>query len=161
MQSEYSLWTRNPEIMLNDECRRLGVALVAFSPLARGFLGSSVADTAALAPKDIRRDMPRFQEPNYHANSLLLVPFCAMARELSCTPAQLAISWVLHQGPHVVPIPGTSSLAHLEENIGAHEVRLDAPALLRLEALINRHTVSGARYSEAVQAEIDTEEFGA
>lgn len=161
VQSEYSLWTRNPEIRLIDECRRLGVALVAFAPLARGFLSGTVPEAAALAAGDIRRDMPRFLGQHYQANSLLLEPLRVMAREHNCTPAQLAIAWLLHQTPQVIPIPGTSSIAHLEENIGAHAVRLDATARFRLEALINRHTVSGARYNEAVQAEIDTEEFSA
>jgi aryl-alcohol dehydrogenase-like predicted oxidoreductase len=158
VQSEYSLWTRNPELGVLDECRRLGVALVAFSPLTRGFLTGGVTDPAALAPKDLRRDMPRFSEPHFSINVQLLAPFRRLAGEAGCTPAQLALAWLLHKAPHVIPIPGTTSIAHLEENTGASLVRLDSELLTRLEALINPETVSGARYNAATQSEIDTEQ---
>src|SRR5580658_1835403 len=159
VQSEYSLWTRNPEVAVLDECRRLGAALVAFSPLARGFLSGEPPDPAALLPKDIRRDMPRFTEPHFSANARLLPALRALAGEAGCTPAQLALAWLLHKAPHVVPIPGTTSIAHLEQNLGAGSVRVDAALMARLEALINSATVSGARYNAATQAEIDTEEL--
>ncbi len=158
VQSEYSLWTRNPEIAVLEECRRLGVALVAFSPMGRGFLAGGVADPALLAPKDLRRDMPRFTEPHFSANLKLLAGLRRLAHEAGCTPAQLALAWLLHTAPHVVPIPGTTSIAHLEENLGAALVYLDDELLARLEALINPATVSGARYNAATQGEIDTEE---
>ena len=161
VQSEYSLWTRNPEIALIDECRRLGVALVAFSPIARGFLAGSVPEAEHLQPRDIRRDMPRFKSPAYAANRRLLSPFGEMARSAGCTPAQLALAWVLHRAPHIVPIPGTTSVAHLEENLGAAAVPLDPALLDALERLINQGTVTGARYGSAAQADIDTEEFPA
>jgi aryl-alcohol dehydrogenase-like predicted oxidoreductase len=161
VQSEYSLWTRNPEIAVLEECRRLGAALVAFSPLARGFLSGELSDPAALQPKDIRRDMPRFTEPHFAANARLLIPYRALAGEAGCTPAQLALAWLLHKAPHVVPIPGTTSTGHLEQNLGAQFVRLDDDLLARLEALINSATVSGARYSAATQTEIDTEQMEA
>jgi aryl-alcohol dehydrogenase-like predicted oxidoreductase len=159
VQSEYSLWTRNPEVAVLDECRRLGTAFVAFSPLARGFLSGEPPDPAALLPKDIRRDMPRFTEPHFSVNARLLTPLRALAIEAGCTPAQLALAWLLHKGPHVTAIPGTTSIAHLEQNLGARLVRLDGDLLARLEALINSATVSGARYNAATQAEIDTEEL--
>src|ERR1700722_559907 len=159
VQSEYSLWTRNPEVAVLDECRALGTAFVAFSPLARGFLSGEPPDPAALLPKDIRRDMPRFTEPHFSVNARLPIPLRALAIEAGCTPAQLALAWLLHKAPHVTAIPGTTSIAHLEQNLGARLVRLDGDLLARLEALINSATVSGARYNAATQAEIDTEEL--
>lgn len=159
VQNEYSLWTRNVEIAVLDACRDIGATLVAFSPLARGFLTGTLRDPSTLAPKDIRRGMPRFGEAHYAANVRLLEPFAAFAREAGCTMAQLALAWLLAQGEHVVPIPGTTRIAHLEENLGAADLRIDADLLERVGALINERTVSGARYSEAAQADIDTEEF--
>jgi hypothetical protein len=158
VQSEYSLWTRNPELGVLEECRRLGAALVAFSPLARGFLTDVTIDPDALLPKDLRRDMPRFAQPHFAANMQLLGPYRALARETGCTPAQLGLAWLLHKAPHVLPIPGTTSIAHLEDDLGASQVALDAGVLARLEALINPATVSGPRYSAVAQADIDTEE---
>jgi aryl-alcohol dehydrogenase-like predicted oxidoreductase len=158
VQSEYSLWTRNPELGVLEQCRRLGAALVAFCPLARGFLTDVTIEPAALLPKDLRRDMPRFADPHFSANLKLLPGYRALAREAGCTPAQLALAWLLHKAPHVFPIPGTTSIAHLEDDLGASRVALDANLLARLEALINPATVSGARYSAAAQADIDTEE---
>lgn len=161
VQSEYSLWTRNPEIALLGECRRLGVALVAFSPLARGFLAGGLPEGTELAAKDIRRDMPRFKAPHYTANQRLYQAFEALAHEAHCSSAQLALAWLLHKSHDLLPIPGTTSIAHLEENLGAAAVRLDGALFSKLEQLIKRHSVAGARYNESVQAEIDTEEFGA
>ncbi|MEW5879973.1 MAG: aldo/keto reductase [Pseudomonadota bacterium] len=159
LQNEYSVWTRNPEIAGLDACRALGVALVAFSPLARGFLTGTLRDATAFEEKDIRRQMPRFAPDNYAANLRLLDGFIALAREAGCTPAQLALAWLLARGDHVVPIPGTRSTAHLEENVAAAAVRLPADLVARIDALINQQTVAGARYNAATQAEIDTEEF--
>lgn len=159
LQTEYSLWTRNPEIAVLQACRELGVAFVAFSPLARGFLGGRLRDVAALEPKDIRRAMPRFSPEHFAANLKLLDGFEAEAARLGCAPAALALAWLLHQGEDIIPIPGTTRLAHLHEWLAAPALRLDAATLARLDALINRHTVSGPRYNSATQAEIDTEEF--
>jgi len=159
LQTEYSLWTRNPEIAALDTCRELGTAFVAFSPLARGFLGGELRDISKLEPKDIRRAMPRFSPENYAANLRLLNGFQDEAARLNCAPATLALAWLLYQGDHIVPIPGTSRPDHLGDLLAAPQLALDAATLARLEALINRHTVSGARYSAATQAEIDTEEF--
>jgi aryl-alcohol dehydrogenase-like predicted oxidoreductase len=103
--------------------------------------------------------MPRFTEPHFSANARLLPALRALAGEAGCTPAQLALAWLLYKAPHVVPIPGTTSIAHLEQNLGAGSVRPDAALMVRLEALINGATVSGARYNAATQSEIDTEEL--
>jgi hypothetical protein len=159
LQSEYSLWTRNPEIAALQACRELGVAFVAFSPLARGFLGGELRDVASLAPKDIRRAMPRFAPEHYAANLRLLDGFQDEAIRLHCAPATLALAWLLHQGDDIIPIPGTSQPGHLWELTAAPQLALDAATLTRLDALFNQRTVSGARYNAATQAEIDTEEF--
>jgi len=161
LQSEYSLWTRNAEIAGLAACRELGVAYVAFSPLGRGFLGGTLRDVSALEPKDIRRAMPRFAPEAYARNLTLLPGMFEIAQEAGCTPAQLALAWLLHQGPDVIPIPGTTRIGHLEANLGAAALALDATQLARLDALVNPRTVVGARYNAATLAEVDTEEFGA
>jgi len=162
VQTEYSLWTRNAEIAVLDTCRELGAAFVAFSPVARGYLADAfhtVEDVAAFDAKDIRRAMPRFQGDNLVANLKLLQDYRALAQEAGCTPAQLALAWLLAQGDHVLPIPGTTSLAHLEENLAAADLKLDPALLARAGALINQRTVTGPRYNAPTQTEIDTEEF--
>jgi hypothetical protein len=159
LQNEYSLWTRNPEIEGLAACREMGVALVAFSPLARAYLTGALRDVSSLGPKDIRTTMPRFSPENYAANLRLLDGYEQVARDVGCTPAQLALAWLLARGDHVIPIPGTTRIEHLRENLGALEVSLTAATVARLDSLINRHTVVGPRYSAATQAEIDTEEF--
>jgi aryl-alcohol dehydrogenase-like predicted oxidoreductase len=157
VQTEYSLWTRNPEIAVLDACRELGVAFVAFSPLARGFLTGELRDVSTLPPKDIRLAMPRFQGEHFHNNLKLLDGFSAIARENDCTMAQLALAWLLAKAPHIIPIPGTTRLDHLTENGRAAEVRLLPDAIGRMNALINADTVSGPRYNAATLPEIDTE----
>ncbi|MCA0325662.1 MAG: aldo/keto reductase [Proteobacteria bacterium] len=162
LQTEYSLWTRNPEIAVLRTCRDLGVSFVAFSPVARGFLAGALPDLgalAALAEKDIRRPMPRFASEHFTRNLPLLSSFQAIATEVGCTPAQLALAWLLHQGQDILPIPGTRSVEHLRENLGAAEVRLSADLLARLDALINTNTVSGHRYAEQARREVDTEDI--
>jgi aryl-alcohol dehydrogenase-like predicted oxidoreductase len=159
LQSEYSLWTRNPELGTLRACRELGIAFVAFSPLGRGFLTGTLRDPSVLVEKDIRRPMPRFAPDALPKNLELLDAFSALARELSCTKAQLAVAWVLGRGEHVIPIPGTTSVPHLVENLGAADVALGPTQIAHLDAIINERTVHGARYPAAVQAEIDTEEF--
>lgn len=159
VQTEYSLWTRNAEVAVLDTCRELGITFVAFSPLARGFLTGELRDVSTLPPKDIRLGMPRFQSDHFAVNLKLLEGVSALAREQGCTMGQLALSWVLAQGSHIHPIPGTTSIAHLEENVGATTITLSRDMQNRLSALINPKTVSGARYAPAVQAEIDTEEL--
>jgi aryl-alcohol dehydrogenase-like predicted oxidoreductase len=159
VQSEYSLWTRNPELGVLDACREIGAAFVAFSPVARAFLTGRLRDVAALDAKDIRRGMPRFDPAHYATNLALLPAYETLAREAGCTPAQLALAWLLARAPHIVPIPGTTSGAHLRENLAAAELRLPAAVLARAGTLINERSVSGERYSPASQAEIDTESF--
>jgi len=159
LQTEYSLWSRNAEIAVLEACRELGAAFVAFSPLGRGFLAGGVGSAETMAEKDIRRGMPRFQEPHYSANSALFQAFAELAAEAGCTPGQLALCWLLHQGEHIIPIPGTRSIAHLEENLLAAELEI-APSIIALAGqLISRDSVSGERYPAATQLEIDTEEF--
>lgn len=159
VQNEYSLWTRNPEIAMLEACRELGVALVAFSPVARGYLCDALHDVAALDARDIRRHMPRFAPENYAANLRLLPAYRELARAAGCTPAQLALAWLLHKAPHIIPIPGTTRVDHLLEDLSAAGVKLEAGLLQRLEALINQDTVAGDRYSEQSNREVDTETF--
>ncbi len=157
VQTEYSLWTRNPEIAVLDACREIGATFVAFSPLARGFLTGALRDIATLPPKDIRLAMPRFQGENFSRNLTLLDGFAAIARESDCSLAQLALAWLLAKAPHIVPIPGTTRPDHLAENAAAADVGLIPGAMEKMEALINANTVSGPRYNATTLPEIDTE----
>ena len=159
VQTEYSLWSRNPEIAVLDTCRELGIMFVAFSPVGRGVLANGVRDVDALAEKDLRRTMPRFNAENWPRNLALIDQFNAIAAREGVTPAQLSLAWVLAQGDHVVTIPGTASIPHLEENIARWDWQMSAELAAELDALINRNTVAGPRYSPAMQATIDTEEF--
>jgi aryl-alcohol dehydrogenase-like predicted oxidoreductase len=158
VQTEYSLWTRNPEVAVLDTCRELGITLVAFSPLGRGFLTGKLREVSTLPAKDIRLAMPRFQGEHFERNLRLLDGLAAVAAERGCTMGQLALAWLLARGDDIVPIPGTTRLDHLEENARAADIRLDPGTIERLNALVNPQTVSGARYNAATQAEIDTEE---
>jgi aryl-alcohol dehydrogenase-like predicted oxidoreductase len=161
VQTEYSLWTRNPEIAVLQACRELGATFVAFSPVARGFLCGAPLDIAGFEPKDIRRGMPRFTPENFAANLKLLPAYHALAQEAGCSPSQLALAWLLHQGEHIIPIPGTTSVNHLLDDLAAVDVKLDASLLARLDALINQRTVAGNRYSAQANSEVDTEVFAA
>jgi aryl-alcohol dehydrogenase-like predicted oxidoreductase len=157
LQTEYSPWTRNPEIAVLDACRELGVAFVAFSPVGRGFLAGGVKDVSRLTQGDFRVGMPRFQGEAFAANLRLFEQFAALAAEAGCTPAQLCLAWLLQKDPIIVPIPGTTSPDHMRENAAAAEVRLSPDILARLEALVNEKTVTGPRYAPAMQASVDTE----
>lgn len=159
LQTEYSLWTRNPEIAVLDTCRELGIAFVAFSPLGRGFLSDSPPDVNAFEDNDIRRSMPRFSAGNMVANHGLHQKLTQLAAQAGCSVAQLALAWLLGKGPHVIALPGTTSLAHLAENAGAAECMLSAELRAALDALMQTSPVSGARYNPLTQREIDTEEF--
>ena len=161
VQTEYSLWTRNPEIAVLDACRELGVAFVAFSPLARGYLCGTLTDVGTLDARDIRRAMPRFAPAAYAANLRLLDGYRAIARDAGCTPAQLALAWLLQRGEHIIPIPGTTRVDHLHEDLGAVDVRLTAEHVAQVEALINERTVTRARYPAQSAGEVDTEAFDA
>ena len=159
LQTEYSLWTRNPEIAVLEACRELGVAFVSFSPLARKFLCADLIDTSSLLPTDWRHTSPRFNAENYPHNLQLLNTYQQIAQDVACTPAQLAIAWVLHQAPHIVTIPGTSRIDHLKDNMGALNIRLSADILQRLDQAINAHNVKGNRYNDVASSEVDTEVF--
>ena len=159
LQTEYSLWTRNPEIAVLQTCRELGTAFVAFSPVARGFLCGTPIDVATLDEKDIRRSMPRFSVEYFAANQKLLPTYHALAQELACSPSQLALAWLLHKAPHIIPIPGTTSVAHLLDDLGAARVMLSIDFMNQLDDLINQHTVQGARYNAQAASEVDTETF--
>lgn len=159
LQTEYSLWTRNPEIAVLDACRELGSTFVAFSPVGRGMLTDVPPTPDTLTDSDLRRHMPRFQAENFAANQQAVAGMQALAKRTGHTTAQLALAWVLSRGEHIVAIPGTTSLAHLEENILAKDLSLSADVLAELDNLVNRNTIKGPRYNAATQAEIDTEEF--
>lgn len=159
MQSEYSLWTRNPEVAVLQACQALGVAFVAFSPVARGFLAGEPLQPQAFDANDFRRTMPRFEAANWAANRRLLPAYQAIAAEAGCSPAQLALAWLLQRGGHIIPIPGTTSVEHLHDNLGADAVTLNASTLQQLDDLINPRTVHGGRYNAQAQADVDTEEL--
>ncbi|MCB1998752.1 MAG: aldo/keto reductase, partial [Rhodoferax sp.] len=148
---------RNPEIAVLQACRELGTTFVAFSPVARAFLTGKLRDPSLLDAKDLRRGMPRFAPETYAQNLALLPAYEALAAEAGCTPAQLALAWLLSRGEDVIPIPGTTRLDHLQENMGATRLTLSADVLDRAGALINTTTVVGDRYAPASQAEVDTE----
>ena len=162
IQTEYSLWSRNAEIAVLDACRELGIAFVAFSPLARGFLTGKLTDPKAqLEAADIRHHMPRFYPDNYTKNLALLPAYNKISAEVGCTPGQLALAWLLAKAPHIVPIPGTRHVAYAQENFAAINVKLSGAQVAQLDKLINQQTVVGDRYNAATQEEIDTEQFGA
>ena len=147
LQSEYSLWTRDPEDGPLQACRELGITLVPYSPLGRGFLTGQLRTPADFAPDDFRRNNPRFQGENFQKNLSLVEKVGALARRKGCTPGQLALAWVMAQGDDVVPIPGTKRRKYLEENLGALGVRLGAEDLAEIESVFPRSAVSGARYA--------------
>ena len=159
VQTEYSLWTRNPEIAVLEACQALGAAFVAFSPVGRGFLCGTPIDVSTLDAKDIRRAMPRFAPEVNAANQQLLVPYNALAQQAGCSPAQLALAWLLHKAPHIIPIPGTTSVAHLMDDLGAAALTLSPETIAAVESLINHNTVSGDRYNAQANSEVDTEVF--
>ena len=146
VQTEYSLWTRNPEIAVLAKTRELGAAFVAFSPLGRGFLGGSLHDVADLVEKDIRRPMPRFSAENYPKNLQLLTALQQLADQAGCTLTQLSLAWLLAQQDNILPIPGTVQISHLAENLAAAELNLDADLLQQAGQLIHAQNVHGARY---------------
>jgi aryl-alcohol dehydrogenase-like predicted oxidoreductase len=149
VQSEYSLWTRDPEDGVLATCRTLGVGFVAYSPLGRGFLTGAIASPSDLAANDFRRSSPRFEGENFDRNLALVGRVRAMAEKKGCTPAQLALAWVLAQGDDIVPIPGTKRRKYLEENLGALDVQLDANDLNELDAAFPQDVAAGTRYAEA------------
>ena len=155
VQSEYSPMVRNPDIAVLDTCHELGIGFVAFSPVARGMLARGVNDDDCEAG-DIRLHMPRFLGDNLRHNLAVVAKFDALAADAGMTSAQLALGWVLARGPHIVAIPGTRSLAHLEENVGAATISVPEELVKAVNAVFDG-TIHGPRYSAPMQAQIDTE----
>ena len=158
VQTEYSLTVRNPEIAVLDTCAELGIGFVAFSPVARGLLAAGVRNDA-YATGDIRAHMPRFVGANLTHNLEAVRAFEAIAGEIGITPAQLALAWLLARAPHVVPIPGTTRIEHLEENVAAAAIVLPADVLACAEAIFTPGAIRGARYPRQMQAQVGTEVF--
>jgi aryl-alcohol dehydrogenase-like predicted oxidoreductase len=155
VQSEYSLWTRDPEDGILPACRELGVAFVPFSPLGRGFLSATVRKLDGLPDDDFRRGSPRFAAENFARNLALVDRFGEIAREKGCSPAQLALAWVLAQPGDIVPIPGTKRRKYLEENAAAVEISLGAKDLARIESAFPKGAAAGERYGAASAALVD------
>jgi aryl-alcohol dehydrogenase-like predicted oxidoreductase len=151
VQSEYSLWTRTPQLGLLQACKRLGAALVAFSPVARGTLSDVMLDPTLFPDKDFRKPMPRFQPEAYAFNMVYIEAFKRFARERGWTPAALANAWVLHQGNHVIPIPGTRTAEHLAENAAATNIHLSPDDLAEIDTVLPPGWALGNRYSELQQ----------
>jgi aryl-alcohol dehydrogenase-like predicted oxidoreductase len=160
MQTEYSLWTRNPEIAVLQACEELGTAFVAFSPLARAFLCDVTFHVDTLAPQDLRRSMPRFQpEVINKLNQQLMPQYRSIASEVGCTPAQLALVWLLKKAPTIVAIPGTTKFLHAQQNLASANINLTDVHFNQLNKLINQTTVPYPRYTPAAQLDVGTEEF--
>ena len=155
LQSEYSLWTRDPEDRVLQTCRELGIGLVAYSPLGRGFLTGQIKRFEDFAPDDYRRNSPRFQGENFQKNLDLVKKVEEIARQKNCTPSQLALAWVLAQGDDIVPIPGTKRVKYLEENVGAISVKLTADDLAQIEKILPKGAAAGERYNEQMMRLID------
>jgi aryl-alcohol dehydrogenase-like predicted oxidoreductase len=150
LQSEYSLWTRDPERGVLAACRRLGVSLVPYSPLGRGFLSGRITSLDGLDAGDYRRGTPRFQPDNLRSNLSLLRVLDTVAGELGASAAQVALAWVLAQGDDIVPIPGTKRVRYLEQNAAAADLRLNAEQLARLDMAFAPGAAAGDRYPEAM-----------
>ena len=151
LQSEYSLWTRDVETNgVVATCRELGIALVPYSPLGRGFLTGKIQKPEDLPEDDYRRTTPRFQGENFQRNLEIVKRVEEIAREKHCTPAQLALAWVIAQGNEIVPIPGTKRRKYLQENVGALDVDLSSKDLERIEAVAPKDSFAGSRYPEAM-----------
>ncbi len=146
LQSEFSLWSRDPERAVLSACRELGIGFVPFSPLGRGFLTGTVKDTGGLVENDVRRHLPRFQQENISRNVRLVEGLERMARSKGCSAAQLALAWLLHKGDDIVPIPGTKRLRYLEENVEAVNVTLTPREMSELDGAFQTDAVAGERY---------------
>jgi aryl-alcohol dehydrogenase-like predicted oxidoreductase len=155
LQTEYSLWTRDPENGILDTCRELGIGFVAYSPLGRGFLTGQFRRFEDLPADDYRRNSPRFQGENFQKNLDLVRRVEEIAREKGCKPSQLALAWVLAQGDDIVPIPGTKRRKYLEENVGALQVKLSKEDLRRIDEVFPPEAAAGERYPEHVMALVE------
>jgi aryl-alcohol dehydrogenase-like predicted oxidoreductase len=148
LQTEYSLWTRDPEDRVLPTCRELGIGFVAYSPLGRGFLTGQIKRFEDFAADDYRRQSPRFQGENFQKNVDLVKKVEEIARQKNCTPSQLALAWVLARGEDIVPIPGTKRVKYLEENVGALDVKLTAEDVAQIEKILPKGAAAGQRYNE-------------
>jgi aryl-alcohol dehydrogenase-like predicted oxidoreductase len=155
LQSEFSLWTRDPEERILPTCRELGIGFVAYSPLGRGFLTGQIKRFEDFAEDDFRRRSPRFQGENFQKNLDLVKKVEEMARQRNCQPSQLALAWVLAQGEDIVPIPGTKRTKYLEENLRALDVKLTCDDLLEIEKVFPEGAAAGDRYTEQMMRLID------
>ncbi|MGA8542133.1 MAG: aldo/keto reductase [Thermoplasmata archaeon] len=155
VQSEYSLWTRDPEDGILATCRELGVGFVPFSPLGRGFFSGKLRSVSGLDEDDFRRTLPRFQPENFERNLALIDALDSLSRSKGCAPAQLALAWVLAQDDHIVPIPGSKRRSHLEENLAAANLGLSAEELRLIDAAVPKGAASGARYGETAMASVN------
>lgn len=155
LQTEYSLWTRDPEDGVLATCRELGVGFVAYSPLGRGFLTGTITAPEDFAEDDFRRNSPRFQVPNFSRNLALVAKVREIAARIGCTSGQLALAWVLAQGEDIVPIPGTKRRKYLEENVAAADVHLTREQLAELDAIFPIGAAAGARYPEAAMKSVN------
>src|SRR5216110_1180312 len=152
LQTEYSLWSRDPEDEILATTRELGIAFVAYSPLGRGFLTGQIKRFEDFAPDDYRRNSPRFQGENFQKNLDLVARVEAIAKEKGCTPSQLALAWLLAQGQDIIPIPGTKRRKYLEENAGALNIKLSQRDLKRIDEVAPHGAAAGSRYPEAMMA---------
>ena len=150
LQTEYSLWTRTPETDVLPVCRELGISLVAYSPLGRGFLTGAFKTPADFAPDDFRAHSPRFQGENFQRNLELVNKIKEIATEKDCTPAQLALAWLLAQGEEIIPIPGTKKRDRVTENAQAVEIELSSEDKERIESIMPLGAAAGTRYPEAL-----------
>jgi aryl-alcohol dehydrogenase-like predicted oxidoreductase len=152
LQTEYSLWSRDPEDGLLATCRELGIGFVAYSPLGRGFLTGQIKSIDDLAPDDFRRMSPRFQPENFGKNLELVAHIKSLAADKGVTAGQLALAWVLSRGPDVVPIPGTKRRAYLEENVRAEAITLSSAELAAIDAVAPQGAAAGLRYPAALMS---------
>ncbi len=155
LQTEYSLWSREPEDGILDVCRELGIGFVAYSPLGRGFLTGQIKSFDELAPDDYRRNSPRFQGENFDKNIELVRRIEEIAAEKGCTPAQLALAWVIAQGEDIVPIPGTKRRKYMEENTAALDVEITPEDLKRIDEIAPKGAAAGSRYPEAAMSSVN------
>jgi aryl-alcohol dehydrogenase-like predicted oxidoreductase len=155
LQSEYSLWERNLEPQIIPLLRELGIGLVPFAPLGRGFLTGSVKRAEEYPESDYRHNDPRYQGENFDANMRAASVVRALAEQKGATPGQVGLAWLLHKGPDIVPIPGTTRRTHLEDNVGAAAVSLSDEEMSRLDAALSPENVAGPRYTEKQMATID------
>jgi len=155
LQTEFSIWSREPEDEILQTCKELGIAFVAYSPLGRGFLTGQIKKFEDFAADDYRRFSPRFQGENFEKNLQLVSKIEQLAHKKNCTASQLALAWVLAQGDHIFPIPGTKHIKYLEENVGALNVHLSSDELKEIDAIAPKGAAAGLRYPESMMGSIN------